>query len=403
MNTWIKNIALIAGGIALSLLLLFIYSQFITPQEKDKLSLISPDIDGVFISAFSGEVYILRDNDTLVAQVGQALLEGDILKVVDDAFCQVQFAQHGTATLNSNTLLKLQRFLNAAKDQDIQTEILMGSMFYRVNKEESGRNFQVESAGTIYEITGTEFLIERSSEGTRLSVTEGSVLVQSLQNLWSSLQTNAGQEVFVPLEAPPESSVPISADSKHTIESLQGLSELVISQKENCVLIVVESDPQGGDIYLDGRKVGLNRFEGLFIPGQTLNFRIRKRGYHDGLLSVETQRNNNQLYRVELLPLPLSETLKEGLVPKSSPSAEIRKEYENQLEQYKENLNQQLEELEEQKQQLQNQQNRLNNLREELEDYKNETADLQEQLGSRDEEINRLKDLITQIQALTES
>lgn len=405
MKVLIKNTLLLAGGVLLSLLLLFLFSQLPGRGSKDSPAYEKPDLDQVFISALSGSVYILRGSETLQALVGQNLLEGDILKVVDDAYCQVQFAQHGTATLNNNTLLRLQRFLNAQRDQEIRTEILMGSMLYKVNRGSEDRSFKVESEGVVYEITGTEFLILRDNDGTRLSVVEGSVLVQSLKNLWSALKTEAGKEVFLASgsqEAPMEQE--ISPSQQDTLEDLQGLSEISIVSGDEPVLIALRSDPPGADIYLEGLKVGQDHFEGLFQTGETLNFLLRKRGFQDGTLQVLTKAGENQLYRVELQPLGLQESLKMEweIQSQQEPPEDQGEPYKELLEEARLKGESQERMLEEMDISMQNLEAQRDNLISELEQKEGREEALEDQLNQKESEISRLKDLIKQIQELAD-
>ncbi|MDA3852193.1 MAG: FecR domain-containing protein [Spirochaetaceae bacterium] len=391
MNTIAKNIILVVAGLLFALLLLFIYSQFIT-QGRDNPEYFPLNREGVFVAALSGEVYILRENETIKAQLGQSLLEGDVLKVVDQSFCQIQFAQRGTATLNSNTLLRLQRFFNADKDMDIATEILMGSMLYRVNKTEDNQRFLIESEGAIYEITGTDFLITRSLDGTRLSVTEGSVLVRSNHDLWNPTYTESSEELFIPTGASePQQFNSHSSGQSKLMEDLLEISEIYIKPEQpDPVMIQLETIPQGANIYLNGRKIGTSSFQGLFDPNLRLNFRVRKRGYADGLLVVETEGETNRLYRVELSPLRLQDSLRqqEEFPIQEDPTEEIRLEYQGQLEQREE----QLQRIELERQDLQ----------EEIQQSQNRNDNLQQQLSSSTQEISRLKELILQIQQLAD-
>jgi hypothetical protein len=41
----------------------------------------------------------------------------------------------------------------------------MGSMMYRVKKLDNNDDFEVESEGVLYDITGTEFLVVNSLDG----------------------------------------------------------------------------------------------------------------------------------------------------------------------------------------------------------------------------------------------
>ena len=94
---------------------------------------------------------------------------------MDQSYCQIQFSDRGTAGLDSNTVMLMKKLVNAQKDMQIRTEVLMGSMLYRVNRLSENDEFQVESEGVLYDVKGTDFLVMRAADGVLLAVHEGTV------------------------------------------------------------------------------------------------------------------------------------------------------------------------------------------------------------------------------------
>jgi hypothetical protein len=117
------------AGVIISLLILGIYTRLLTPLVDTEESQILPPLNlvdkDVFITAITGEVFIIREEKIQTALIGDALFEGDVLKVVDQSYCQIQFADRGSAGLDSNTVMLMKKLVNADNFK-IRTEVSHG-------------------------------------------------------------------------------------------------------------------------------------------------------------------------------------------------------------------------------------------------------------------------------------
>jgi len=101
-------IIFLIGLITASIAAYFYFNYTGSPKEVRKLDPVSlSGREEAFITAISGEVYILREDHIITASIGEALYAGDIIKVVDESFCQVQFSDLAAARIRSNTIIKI--------------------------------------------------------------------------------------------------------------------------------------------------------------------------------------------------------------------------------------------------------------------------------------------------------
>ncbi|MDC7222479.1 MAG: FecR domain-containing protein [Spirochaetales bacterium] len=386
------------GGAAIALLLLGLYSWLINPYEHfgepEELPPVKISDKDVFITGISGEVYIIRNEKILSADVGDSLKEGDVLKVVDQSYCQIQFSDRGTAGLDSNTVLLMKKLVNAQKDMQIRTEVLMGSMLYRVKKLSENDQFEVESDGVLYDVKGTEFLVIRSADGTLLAVEEGTVHFTVDGEEREIPLVHTGEQVFVSQDDRTLAPVhPIGESASLRIESLKGIDKLSVQSDSLPVTVMLETSPSGADIYLDGRKIAQGLFSGLFDVGSELDFLIRKRGYRDKPFHLSVKAGEDKIYLVELEPADLEETINEVEEIQSFESIlnRMRQIHEEELKAQKLRFESSLDDRVTQ----------LNALSDENLILEEDKIKLQNQLEQKNQEIMDLRTLMTQIQELS--
>lgn len=327
-------------GVGLSLLLLTLYSNRVDkPKDMEQL----PDVtvaanSSAIITAISGEVFIVRDGEMSEVKPGDNLLEGDMIKVVDNSYCQVQFSDRGNAKIRSNTIVWFRKLVNADKDIDIYTEILTGSMLYKVNKLSDSDSFQIESDGVIYDIQGTEFLVEKGLNRLVLAVKEGIVAVSSISNSWNSFSTTQGNEVIISdinSESIPPVAIPITEANSEIFESQMSVSDFSFISGESSELYQIEivPDPYDASIYLNGQKISDGKFSSLFSGDQELIFIIRKRGYNDRAITVNPNVSGSMRYRIKLEPAETEESIEQNNSAESAdPYLNLLLEYNSALQ-----------------------------------------------------------------------
>ena len=314
MKSLVKSLLLITLGILIASALLYGYSRiFDTPSQRDEsLQYVPVQPGDAVISRISGEVYIIREEKMITPRAGDAIREGDVIKVVDDSWCQVHISGKATMNIRSNTLLKVQKLLTGSRDIDIRTELLTGSMIYKVDRLEATDNLEVLAQKKIYRVEGTEFIVEAYSEGSRVAVREGHVAVLTEENEETPLDVlPAGKSLDLRAW---EDSTPLperrdlTPKDKRIFE--EELPELRAEGLEQLVYLEIESEPAGAQIYLDGRLSGRQGLSGLFSPDEELQILARKRGYQDVNLKVTPKELNSSRIILKLDPLSLEESLK---------------------------------------------------------------------------------------------
>ena len=258
MHPLLKYGLFVLAGAAVALLLLGLYSWLIDPYEgygePEELPPVKVTGKDVFITGISGEVYIIRNERIITADIGDSLKEGDVLKVVDQSYCQIQFSDRGTAGLDSNTVMLMKKLVNAQKDMQIRTEVLMGSMLYRVKRLSDNDQFEVESDGVLYDVKGTEFLVIRSKDGVLLAVEEGAVHYTVDGEEMPEPLVETGEQVFIAQDDRSNASVyPIGESAALRMENLKRMNQINVESGSWPVTIVLETSPPRGG-YLPRRK-----------------------------------------------------------------------------------------------------------------------------------------------------
>ncbi len=292
----------------------------ITGNEKEIRKIDPVNLTGkeeAFITAISGEVFILRTDTIISAEIGEPLYAGDIIKVVDDSFCQIQFANVAAAKIRSNSIIRIKKILNIDSSPDIKTEVLTGSMLYRVNELSRGEKLEVRSDDRIFSVRGTTFFIDKDGNGTLLTVEEGLVAISKRDSTDDSLEAAAGNEVFLPVDSDSETISPISERSNNILRDAKNLNLFDLKEEKDLLIKTsIITIPDDAQIYVNGLLSGRGTFTGLFSKMDKLTFLIRKRGYSDKVLSV--QAISDLEYTIYLDPEGTSEEILEEELKKNS-------------------------------------------------------------------------------------
>lgn len=303
MKQIIRNVLVfLIGLITASLAAYFYFSLSGFPGDVTKLDPVElTGQEEAFITALSGEVYIMRNDSIITAETGFALFAGDIIKVVDESFCQVQFSTVASARIRSNTIIRIKQLFNLDNSPDIQTEILTGSMLYRVNKLREGEKLEVKSDDKIYSVRGTTFLVDRNSDGTYLIVEEGLIDISLEGSAIPFGKAGAGSRYFVAEGESAGDSASLTLTDEKAMSESGNLS--ILRFGENAPALVktgVRTVPDDAQIYVNGILSGKGSFTGLYPSGENLTFLIRKRGYDDKVLTVSA--TSDLEYRIVLDP-----------------------------------------------------------------------------------------------------
>ncbi len=409
MKSLLKSLSLVFLGLVIAGALLYGYSRiFNTPSERDDTLQYVPVQPGdAVISRISGEVYIIREEKMLTPRAGDSIREGDVIKVVDNSWCQVHISGKATMNIRSNTLLKVQRLLTGTRDIDIRTELLTGSMIYKVDRLEATDNLEVLAQKKIYRVEGTEFIVEAYSEGSRVAVREGHVAVLLEEDREAPLEILPagksldlrGWESRTPL---PESRELGLRDKKIFKDETPSLGS---SGQTRLVYLEIETEPTGAQIYLDGRLSGRQGLSGLFSPDEELLLLARKRGYRDVSLKVTPKDLRSSRILLKLDPLSLEESLINETGRTAEPDIEELKARFEEAEDLNSSFKSQIRESEARLEELNTLSRSLKNDLMTLEGdnsaLRQEKSDLEKELEASIQEQEKLKNLLIEIQKLS--
>lgn len=396
-------------GVLLALGGVFAYGK-LTEQKTAKAPPL-PEKTSAVITHVTGPVYVIRGADTLPASPGERLTPGDILKVTEGAMAQVQMAGKGSALLGSDTLVRFLKLTGADSKLEMRTEILTGSLSYKVETLDEDESIIILAEGTEYEVHGTEFLIEKSSDRTILAVAEGKVRVTG--NVEGSFaEVTADQQLIIRPDEGPGMVEELSDSNRERLDASKPLPAMPFGYAEapSPVQIEIETNPPDADIYIDGLKTGRGRFCGLLPVGTMIDVRVRRRGFIDSTLKINA--DINQFIEVNLDPANLEETLAQE--KDDNPLlTRLREEYERRLSELRSRFSNQSEmnaeveaRIAAERAQREADAAEAARLRAEttarLNEEKTKRSELESQLEDSQDENRRLKDLIRQIQELAE-
>ncbi len=406
MKSILKSVLLVASGILISLGLLYGYSVLFKnaalPSSVESLRFVPIEPGDAVISHISGEVYLIREEKMIAPRPGDAVREGDVIKVVDDSWCQIQIVGKATMKLRSNTLVRIQRLLSSGRDTDFRTELLTGSMIYKVDRLEATDNLEVVAQERIFKVEGTEFFIEAFAGGSRVAVTDGKVAVLDRtdpqdEKLIASVTPGNSLDLKEQKEGTISGTRPISSEEEGIILN-EGPFELN-RVKEELIYLEITTVPRGADLYINGRLAGKNALDGLYPGAETLQITARKRGYRDSRLDIKPGDLTDPVIILSLTPLSLEESLQseqEGGWPLSAAGlkADFEREKQNLIDGFSSRI-------EENQQTINSLNSRSMGLEDSIRKLEKSNTQLEKELKQSQEDQKKLRELLIQIQELS--
>ncbi len=270
-----------------------------------------PDGPSAVITHTAGPVYVLRGEVTIPAFPGERLRPGDIVKVTEGAVAQVQLADKGSALLGGDTLVRFLKLTGADQQLDLRTEILTGSLSYKVEKLDESESIIIEADGTEYEIRGTEFVIRKQADGTVLIVGDGEVRVIGHVEDGETI-VGPGEQLVVNREEAPGVVEDMSDENRIIFDESRTLPPMPFGYigSPEPVLVEINTHPADAQIYIDGLRTGTGRFSSLLPKGTVITVRIRRRGFND--YAFELTADSDTLLDIALDPSSVEETLEEA-------------------------------------------------------------------------------------------
>ena len=292
MKSFVRVILGIVAGIALTLGAVYAYGALAGRSTTKAVPL--PDGPAAVITHVAGPVFVIRGEQTLSAAPGDRLEPGDIVKVTEGALAQVQLAGKGSALLGSDTLVRFLKLTGADRKLELRTEILTGSLSYKVEKLDESESIIIEADGNMYEVRGTEFLIEKKPGLTTLSVGSGNVKVSGNVEK-GSVEVGPNQKLETTINGAPARVEILDDSNRRRLESSSPLPAMPFGFEgaPTPVLVEIIANPGDADIYIDGLKTGIGRFQGMLPKGTVINVRVRRRGFIDNSFDITVEKDKS--------------------------------------------------------------------------------------------------------------
>ena len=333
MKNFLRVILGIAIGTAVALGGTALYGKLASTAKISVPDL--PDGHAAVITHVAGPVFIIRQEELRDAAPGDVLEAGDIVKVADGAIAQVQLADKGSARLGGDTLVHFRKLTGANRNLELRTEVLAGSLSYRVEKLSDSESIIIEADGTEYEVRGTEFVIETGRTGNNLFVAEGQVEVRR-EN--TRVLVEADQQYIIRDGIAPAQAQALTPENRERMEAAAVLPPMPFGSSESPepVALEIRTTPPDAVIYIDGLKTGAGHFSALLPRDTSVQVHVRRRGFKDSAFEVDA--NANTLLDVVLEPAGLEETLAQ--TPSDANLLErLRADYESRLEELRGQFN----------------------------------------------------------------
>lgn len=251
---------------------------------------------------------------------------------------------------------------------------------------------------------GTDFIIVKGEQSTLLAVSEGTVTARG-RGIGGETAVEANEQLMILGEGTGAEPEALSGENRALLEASLPLPAIPFGFREapEPVLIEIITAPPDADIYIDGLKTGSGRFRGLLPENTVINVRARRRGFRDS--SIQVTADSNQSITLELTPADIEETLGEAAAPNRL-LARLRADYERRIAELLRRFADRDGEEAREDARLAAERALLEAAAAEnsaaLEIERGQSEILREELDSSQAENERLRDLIRQIQELTD-
>lgn len=148
-----------------------------------------------------GKVMLKRAGQWKKATIGMKVSDSDSIKTGKRSMVIIKLSTGSRLKLRANTLLDL----NAIKSPGpVNLKLDRGSVFAKVKRRGSGRDFRISTATVVAGVRGTQFVVafgekirQDKDPEIMLCVNEGSVEVQNLEKPENSVILNEGEGIVV--------------------------------------------------------------------------------------------------------------------------------------------------------------------------------------------------------------
>lgn len=182
-------------------------------QETSTISLIEVTPAQILITYLEGDVYKKDAEDWAEVFTDDLLVESDVVKTGEGAFCELQFGEIALVRMQENSILRMTSVLTELGQTDIKLGLDLGTVLCKVEKLVEDERFEVEAPGAVCGVRGTRFGVE----------------VNETKDI--SLFVEEGACALIPASVTPEKISEKLVDNP-------GLADILIREVENNALVV---------------------------------------------------------------------------------------------------------------------------------------------------------------------
>ncbi len=299
----------------------------------------------------TGPVSLDSKGESRTIDVGERVVEGDVVTTGADATCEIQFGSFGSVHVASGTSLDVSRL---SRDAGVtKSELLLGAgtVICKVRKLSGDDSFVIRTSTLVCGVRGTVFLVShQEGKKTKVAVETGRVAVAAGSASAGSdaasadpdpaasteaLVVEAGFESVVKAEgagkplaesAPP---VPIAEETKREfsaaptpeIRNLGGEepeAKGADAKPVSLPALRVVAEPKTAVVAINGKPVSRGRFTALYSKGETVLLSVREEGFETHEEAIVMGDGNDVVREVSLKVL--------GSKPQSADSADTSKQ-----------------------------------------------------------------------------
>ncbi len=147
-------------------------------ETEDLEPVETPEFEQGMITFFSGEVFILEEEEWWEVAIGDMLEKDDVLKTEAASYCEIQFGDTALVRVQENTEIAIRNVALTPGEANVNVGMKEGSVLAKVKKLSGDDSCKVQTQTAVCGVRGTEFAVTADrAKGTNLAVKEGSVAV----------------------------------------------------------------------------------------------------------------------------------------------------------------------------------------------------------------------------------
>jgi hypothetical protein len=162
-----------------------------------------------------------KSRSTLFLRAHHLLEKNGRLRLEDGESITLESLRGDTLSFHDDSYIKLSDFEQNGEDQQTIIDIYRGHGAFKVNRLSQNSNFKVRTSRFTTSVRGTEF----SVQDDQVTVTEGEVVVQPLENMDTNISVTTGQTANINNDGEIQVQESILSESSQTNDSQNSSSQ----------------------------------------------------------------------------------------------------------------------------------------------------------------------------------